>query len=90
MKEETIPERQARLDENLENDRTTFYDFRKEMRERLNIQDQMLQVLTDDLKLRRWLAKFIKSLIIIVGTIIGIVHAPDWLRHLFGLHDLKK
>ncbi len=90
MKEETIPERQARLDENLENDRTTFYDFRKEIRERLDTQDQMLQVLTDDLKLRRWLAKFIKSLIIVGGTIMGIVHAPDWLRHLLGLQELKK
>ncbi len=90
MEEESIKERQARLDENLDNDRTNFYEFRKEMRERLSTQDQMLQVLTDDLKLRRWFAKFIKSMIIVSGTILGIVHAPDWLRHLLGLQDFKK
>ena len=83
-------ERTARLDAEINGDRTTFREFREEMRARMDRQDKMLESLMDDLKLRRWLARMLKSIILIIVAILGVIHAPHWLHQLLGIEDVNQ
>lgn len=90
MNVETQNERQIRLDTELSRDRNDFLEFKQYVGSRFDRMDIVLAELHDDLRLRRWLMKALKSLILILAAILGFIHAPSWLHHLFGTQLVKK
>lgn len=90
MAHEDIHERTGRMEEQMNGDRTTFREFREEMRTRMDNQDKMLESLMDDLKLRRWLARLVKSTILVIVAILGVIHAPHWVHQLLGIEDVNQ
>lgn len=73
----------------LEEHKETFKLFEQRMEERLETMQTVLQELQDDLKLRRWLARAVKFILIILISLLGFLHAPNWVHHLLGLPGKK-
>lgn len=90
MPKDSMSERTARLEEESNGAKASFKEFRTEMRVRLDKQDEMLEKLMDDLKLRRWLAKILKTVILLLVALFGAFHAPHWLYQFFGLPEPPK
>ena len=75
----------AKVTTSLEEHKEAFKLFEQRLGERLETMQTVLEELQDDLKLRRWLARALKFTIIILISILGFLHAPDWLHKLLGL-----
>lgn len=85
MQEETQNERHVRLDVQFKSFRDEFYGFQKEVRERHQQMQTVLDELHDDLKLRRWLVRFAKSSLLVTLAILSFLHAPAWIHKLLGV-----
>ena len=79
----------AKVTTSLEEHKEAFKLFEQKLGERLETMQTVLEELQDDLKLRRWLARALKFTIIILISILGFLHAPDWLHHLLGVQTKK-
>lgn len=62
-----------------------FKLFEQKLETRLNTMQTVLEELQDDLKLRRWLARALKSSILILLAVLSFLHAPDWIHKFLGL-----
>lgn len=87
---ETVKLKQVEIANQLENDRTNLGKYQADIHERLTTMQDILDELHDDLKLRKWLMRATKSVILILAAVFGFLHAPAWFHHLFGIEVIKK
>lgn len=87
---ETMKQKQTQIAERLDNDRQNLVAYQQDMHARLTVMQNILDELHDDLKLRKWLMRALKSLVLVIAAILGFIHAPAWIHSLFGTQGIKK
>lgn len=82
-----IKDRQVQIAAQLDATQERLAEHQTATHARLSSMEQILNELHDDLKLRRWLARFTKSAFFVLLAILGFLHAPQWIHRLFGVQS---